>query len=77
MSKMKSTLAVTLLTLVFALPGLGGNAGTPGGTPPPPPPPVEGSEGSPTSQGPGNMDPIGAISPLTLVDILLAVLSRI
>ena len=39
MSKMKSTLAATLLTLVLAVPALAGNIGSPGGTPPPPAPP--------------------------------------
>lgn len=39
MSKMKSTLAATFLTLVLTIPALAGVIGSPGGTPPPPPPP--------------------------------------
>jgi len=61
MSKMKSTLAATFLTLVLAVPALAGNIGTPGATPPPPPPPPE----------------CETISPIGLIDILLAVLSLI
>ncbi len=39
MSKMKSTLAATFLTLVLAVPALAGDIGGPAGTPPPPSPP--------------------------------------
>jgi hypothetical protein len=76
MSKMKSTLAATLLTLVFAVPALGGNIGSPGGTPTPPPPPPLTESGNIGS--PGSPDPVGANSaPLSsklLVDILTGLL---
>ncbi len=83
MSKMKSTLAATLLTLVFAFPSMGGNIGSPGGTPPPPPPPTTtiegGTNGLPGSPVPAGGVPVGqnpaGVSAPTLVDILMAVLS--
>ncbi|MCM3902095.1 MAG: hypothetical protein ND866_10345 [Pyrinomonadaceae bacterium] len=77
MSRMKSTLAATLLTLVLAVPALAGNIGSPGGTPPPPAPPPStcGNIGSPGSAALGNLVSPG-LNP-TLVEILLAVLSLI
>ena len=66
MSKMKSTLAATFLTLVLTVPAFPGNIETSGGTPPPPPPPTVESGNNPPP------DPSGLNS--TLVDILLAVL---
>lgn len=48
MSKMKSTLATTFLTLVLTVPALAGNIGSPGVNEPPPPPPAAlGNIGSP------------------------------
>jgi hypothetical protein len=72
MSKMKSTLAATLLTLVLAVPAFSGNIDTPSGsTPPPPPPPVaEISASVPNSSVPGDASGLGT----TIVDVLLAVL---
>ena len=67
MSKMKSNLAATLLTLVFAVPGLAGNIGSPGSSPPPPPPPTT------SVATPGDMDSQLLNSP-ELVDILLSML---
>ena len=64
MSKMKSTLAATLLALVFAFPALAGSIGSPGGSPPPPPPPPTVEEGG----------SIGSPGSPVLVDILLALL---
>lgn len=77
MSKMKSTLAATVLTLVLTAPALAGNIGTPGATPPPPPPPPaaeSGNIGTPGSPTLGNMSSAASSSP-TLVDILIAVFS--
>ena len=76
MSKTKSTLAATFLTLVLAVPSLAGIIGTPTNSDPPPPPPplIEGganTTGLPQAQVPGNAEP----SSQMLVDILLAVLS--
>jgi hypothetical protein len=77
MTKMKSTLTATFLTLVLAVPALAGNIGTPGGTPPPPPPPPACEEtSSPSSPAFGGMDTLGLSSP-ELIDILIAVLSLI
>ena len=76
MSKMKSTLAATFLTVILAVPALGGVIGSPGGSPPPPPPPVADAT---TSAGPaisGEMGTPGLVS-RSLVDILMAVLSLI
>lgn len=72
MSKMKSTMAATFLTLVLAVPTLGGVIGTPGATPPPPPPATETCSAG--SLVPGETDTPGLVS---LVDILMAVLSLI
>lgn len=48
MSKMKSTLAATFLTLILIVPALAGQIGTPGLTiPPPPPPDATGQIGTP------------------------------
>jgi hypothetical protein len=63
MSKMKSKLAATFLTLVLTVPAVAGNIGTPGGTPPPPPPTECVSD-------------VSASSPV-LVNILIALLSLI
>jgi hypothetical protein len=76
MTKMKSTLTATFLTLVLAVPALAGNIGTPGGTPPPPPPPACEETTSPSSPTFGGMDTLGLSSP-GLIDILMAVLSLI
>ncbi|MBA3355898.1 MAG: hypothetical protein H0U18_08160 [Pyrinomonadaceae bacterium] len=46
MSKMKSTLAATFLTLILIVPALAGQIGTPG-IPPPPPPAEQGQIGTP------------------------------
>ena len=73
MSKMKSTLAATFLTLVLTVPALAGQIGTPGATPPPPPPPAT-ETCSAGSLVPGETDTPGLVS---LVDILMAVLSLI
>jgi hypothetical protein len=73
MSKMKSTLAATLLTLVFAFPTLGGNIGSPGSTPPPPPPSSE-EGGNPGAEAPADMSSAALSSPV-IVDILIALLS--
>jgi hypothetical protein len=74
MSKLKSTLTATFLTLVLAVPALAGNIGTPGYTPPPPPPPATEITSSPTSSACGEMGTPG-LSSTVLVDILMAVLS--
>jgi len=76
MSKIKSTLAATLLALVFAFPAAAGNIGSPAEFPPPPPPPANegGNIGSPASPVPGDVSSAGLSSPV-LVDILIAVLS--
>ncbi|CAN5789185.1 hypothetical protein BH18ACI4_BH18ACI4_15100 [soil metagenome] len=72
MSKMKSTLAATVLTVVLAVPALASDIDTPGGTPPPPPPTTtSGNIGSPGVSAPGNIGSPG------LFDILIAVLSLI
>jgi hypothetical protein len=77
MSKLKSTLAATLLTLVLAFPSLGGVIGSPGGTPPPPPPPpIAETICSPGLLGPGETDTSGLVT-TSLIDILMAVLSLI
>jgi hypothetical protein len=76
MTKMKSTLTATFLTLVLAVPALAGNIGTPGGTPPPPPPPACEETNSPSSPASGEMGTLRLSSP-TLIDILIAVLSLI
>jgi hypothetical protein len=67
MSKIKSNLAATVLTLLLTVPALAGNIGSPGCTEPPPPPPstTSGNIGSPGSPAPA------------LVDFLIAVLSLI
>ena len=67
MSKIKSTVAATFLTVVLAVPALAGNIGSPGYVPPPPPPsePTCGNIGSPGSPVP------------ELIDFLIAVLSLI
>ncbi len=62
MSKMKSTLAATFLSLILTVPALAGVIGTPGATPPPPPPPT----------APGNIS-----SPGFAVNIYLALLSLV
>jgi hypothetical protein len=78
MSKMKSTLGASFLTLVLTVPALAGNIGSPGGTPPPPPPPPpalsttcgnSGSPGSSAQANPGSPELQSA-----LVDLLLTVL---
>ncbi|MFN2510378.1 MAG: hypothetical protein ABR568_02910 [Pyrinomonadaceae bacterium] len=76
MSKMKSTLAATFLTLVLAFPSLGGVIGSPGGTPPPPPPPPITETNSAGSVLPGETGTPGLVTS-SLVDILMAVLSLI
>ena len=68
MSKIKSNLAATLLTLVLTVPALAGNIGSPGCTEPPPPPPSSTTSGNIGSPG----SPAHA-----LVDLLIAVLSLI
>jgi hypothetical protein len=77
MSTMKSTLAATLLTVVFAVPALGGNIGSPGGTPtpPPPPPPLteSGNIGSPGLPAPVDANSV-PLSSQVLVDILTGLL---
>ena len=73
MSKMKSTLAATFLTLVLAVPASAGVIGTPGGTPPPPPPPPQMetcSSGSIALEETGTSELVSQ----SLIDILLAVL---
>jgi hypothetical protein len=74
MSKTKSTLAATLLTLVLAVPSLAGVIGSPASTPPPPPPTVEGSgiTGSSGLQAPQSSP---ELSSQMLIDILIAALS--
>ena len=77
MSKMKSTLAATLLTLVFAFPTVGGNIGSPGGSPPPPPPTSDGGElGSQAQPQPLDVSGNTLSSPM-VVDLLIALLSLI
>lgn len=77
MSKLKSTLAATLLTLVLAFPALGGVIGSPGGTPPPPPPPpIAETTCSPGSLVPGETNTSGLVT-TSLIDILMAALSLI
>lgn len=76
MSKMKPTMAATLLTLVLAIPVLAGNIGSPGGTPPPPPPPptIENMcPATPPTQGASGSAEMRS----RLVDIVIAVLSMI
>ncbi|MCM3873889.1 MAG: hypothetical protein ND895_24635 [Pyrinomonadaceae bacterium] len=77
MSKMKSTLAATVLTLVLAVPTFAGVIQTPGGTPPPPPPPTTeeegGTPGTPSSQSAQALN--SDLSSEMLIDILIAVLS--
>lgn len=75
MSKMNSTLAATFLSLVLAVPALGGVIGSPGYVPPPPPPAEATYENSssPDSSEPGDMDSTELISP-ELVDVLIALL---
>jgi hypothetical protein len=76
MSKMKSTLAATLLTLVFAFPTVGGIINSPGSTPPPPPPTStqDGGTGSPGSQLSNDLNS-DDLSSAVIVDILTAVLA--
>jgi hypothetical protein len=76
MSKLKSTLAATFLTLVLAVPALAGNIGTPGSTPPPPPPDPCETIDSTGSSAPGDEGSLELISS-ELVDVLIAVLSLI
>jgi len=61
MSKMKSTLAATVITLILTVPALAGNIGTPGCTPPPP----------------TACESVVSASSTGLVNILIAVLSLI
>jgi hypothetical protein len=75
MSKMKSTLAATFLTLVLTVPALAGQIGSPGATPPPPPA-SDSCETIDSTGSTGDMESSGLISP-EFVDILLAVLSLI
>lgn len=70
MSKMKSTLAATFLSLVLAVPALGGVIGSPGYVPPPPPP---AEEATCDSSSPDSSEPVGLISP-ELIDVLIALL---
>lgn len=80
MSRIKSTLGATFLTLILAVPALAGNIGTPGGTPPPPPPPTtSGNIGTPGGIPPPPPPPTtsGIISTPGLIDILIAMLSLI
>jgi hypothetical protein len=72
--KVKSTLAATLLTLVFAVPSLGGNIGSPGGTPPPPT--TVGNIGSPGSSMSTDISS-AELDSSELVNILIAMLSLI
>jgi hypothetical protein len=76
MSKIKSILAATFLTLVFAVPALAGNIGSPGYTPPPPPPDSCETIDSTSSTAPGEIGAPELEYPV-LVDILMAVLSLI
>ncbi|HET6645693.1 MAG TPA: hypothetical protein VFP47_16640 [Pyrinomonadaceae bacterium] len=72
MSKIKATLAATLLTVVLTVPALAGNIGSPGATPPPPPPPaIEETTGLP-----GGLDSGNLCSP-ELINLLFTVLSFI
>ena len=74
MSRMKSKLAATLLTLAFAMPVSAGNIGSPGGSTPPPPPPLpEGTVVNASAQTPEALGSLGLES--SLIDILLAVIS--
>lgn len=74
MTKMKSTLTATFLTLVLAVPALAGNIGTPGYVPPPPPPPDPcETSSSPAPGGTGSLE----LSSSELIEILIAVLSLI
>ena len=50
MSKIKTTLAATFLTVVLTVPALAGNIGSPGATPPPPQPPAVETTGLPGGQ---------------------------
>lgn len=72
MSKLKTTLAATFLTVVLTVPALAGNIGSPGGTVPPPPPPApEETTGLPDGPDSGNL-----CSP-DLINLLFTVLSFI
>lgn len=74
MSKMNSTLAATFLSLVLAVPALGGVIGSPGYVPPPPPPAEEATcENSSSPDSSADMDSTELISP-ELVDVLIALL---
>ena len=72
MSKIKTTLATTFLTVVLTVPALAGNIGSPGATPPPPPPPAV----EQTTGVPGEPDSGDLCSP-ELINLLIAVLSFI
>lgn len=76
MSKMKSALAATFLTLALVAPGLAGNIGSPGYTPPPPPPPetTTGNIGSPGFPEPGDVVSSELTSP-EIINILIALMS--
>lgn len=72
MSKIKTTLAATFLTVVLTVPALAGNIGSPGATPPPPPQPApEETIGLPGGPDSGNL-----CSP-ELINLLFTVLSFI
>ena len=55
MSKIKTTLAATFLTVVLTVPALAGNIGSPGATPPPPQPPAVETTGLPGEPDSGNL----------------------
>ena len=56
MSKIKTTLAATFLTVVLTVPALAGNIGSPGAVPPPPPQPApEETIGLPVGPDSGNL----------------------
>jgi hypothetical protein len=72
MSKIKTTLATTFLTVVLTVPALAGNIGSPGAIPPPPPQPApEETIGLPDGADSGNL-----CSP-EFINLLMTVLSFI